>query len=161
MNYAQSLFNDWHTITGSGKRTWLKTHATDGKVISRDVIRYSLLQEGDEYFSKENEVYRIFVDEIRKSIDENENTYVDATNLNKFARNKLLSAIGIGYLQNVNVFAIFKNTPLDVCMERNGKRTGRAKVPNNEILKMARNLALPNPQTEPLIKGLYEVKGND
>ena len=74
-------------IPGSGKSTWLKTHATDGKVISRDVIRYSLLQEGDEYFSKENEVYRIFVDEIRKSIDENENTYVDATNLNKFARN--------------------------------------------------------------------------
>ena len=70
MNYAQSLFNDWHTLTGSGKSTWLKTHATDGKVISRDVIRYSLLQEGDEYFSKENEVYRIFVDEIRKSIDE-------------------------------------------------------------------------------------------
>ena len=46
-------------------------------------------------------------------------------------------------------------------MERNGKRIGRAKVPNKEILKMARNLALPDPQTEPLIKGLYEVKEND
>lgn len=142
---------------GSGKSTYLKKYAIDGKVISRDVIRYSLLKEGDEYFSKEHEVYRIFIDEIRKSLDENQNTYVDATNLNKYSRNKLLSAIGLGYLQDVNIIAVIKETPLSVCMERNGRRNAREKVPNNELQKMYKNLTIPDLYTEPLIKKVYKV----
>ena len=47
-------------IPGSGKSTWVKNHMkSDDIYISRDEIRFSLLQPGDEYFSKEKEVWRI------------------------------------------------------------------------------------------------------
>ena len=40
---------------GSGKSTWVKNHMTlNDSYISRDDVRFSMVPEGDEYFSKEN-----------------------------------------------------------------------------------------------------------
>jgi len=48
---------------GSGKTTWLKDHVKPGSaIISRDAIRFSLLKEGEDYFSHEEEVTAILWD---------------------------------------------------------------------------------------------------
>ena len=147
---------------GSGKSTYLKHHA-NGKVISRDTIRFSLLGENDDYFSKEDEVYHTFIKEICKSLEENENTYVDATHLNKRSRYKLYSAIGLNLLEKTYVTIIYVNVPLEICLERNAKREGRAKVPEKELISMYGALEKPNLNTEPVdefieVREFVEVK---
>lgn len=48
-------------IPGSGKSTWAKANKKEKDIyVSRDEVRFSLLQDGDEYFSKEKEVLKEF-----------------------------------------------------------------------------------------------------
>ena len=70
-------------IPGSGKSTWIEKHKTDTDVvISRDVVRFSLVKENEEYFSKENLVFNTFIEQINEAIDNNVSTiYVDATHI--------------------------------------------------------------------------------
>ena len=42
---------------GSGKSTWAKKHLPDTYYVSRDEVRFSLLQDGEDYFSHEKEVF--------------------------------------------------------------------------------------------------------
>ena len=51
---------------GSGKSTYLKTRFSQRPlaVISRDEIRFSMVKENEEYFSRENEVYAEFIRQI-------------------------------------------------------------------------------------------------
>ena len=43
---------------GSGKSTWIKKHLDKfDKYVSRDEVRFSMVAEDEEYFSKENEVF--------------------------------------------------------------------------------------------------------
>ena len=53
---------------GSGKSYWAQHHIqpTD-KYISRDEIRFSMLQENDDYFDKEGEVFNKFIQTINNS----------------------------------------------------------------------------------------------
>ena len=56
-------------VPGSGKSTYAKNILKYGDIyISRDEIRYSLLTEEDDYFAKENEVIKTFIDNIDKSL---------------------------------------------------------------------------------------------
>ena len=124
-------------IPGSGKSTWAKREANKETdiIISRDEIRFSLLNENDEYFSKEKLVWKTFIKEIQKAIDENkENIFIDATHLNRINRDKVQNALNIP--DHYNVYAACFITPLDVCLERNAGRTGRAFVPEEVIRDM-------------------------
>ena len=51
---------------GSGKSTWTQQYKENKKVviISRDEIRFRLVSEKEEYFSKETQVFNIFISEI-------------------------------------------------------------------------------------------------
>ena len=44
-------------MPGSGKTHYCKEHKNDGIHVSRDAIRFALLEDGDNYFAHENEVY--------------------------------------------------------------------------------------------------------
>ena len=58
-------------ISGSGKSTFVKNNLKENEVwISRDKIRFSLVKENEKYFSKENLVYKTFVEEIQKCLDD-------------------------------------------------------------------------------------------
>ena len=51
-------------VPGVGKSYFAKKKLMEGpgwKYISRDEIRYSLLKEGEDYFSHENEVFEKFI----------------------------------------------------------------------------------------------------
>lgn len=132
-------------LPGSGKSTYLNT-VTSSKhgdiIISRDKIRFSLLQEGDKYFDKEKEVWQQFVEQIQAALDNPvySHIYVDATHLNERSRNKILDAL---HLKGVDIKVIWKNTPLKECLVRNKQREPKYIVPDDAIVSMAKSLADP------------------
>ena len=130
-------------VPGSGKSTYAKSVLKDGDIyISRDEIRYSLLTEEDDYFAKENEVIKTFIDNIDKSLINEEycgDVYADATHLSPKSRAQILNQ-----LKNKDkVSAIYLDIPLDLILERNAQRKGRALVPENVVRRMYNSIILP------------------
>ena len=63
-------------IPGSGKSTWAKSQLDNKSIwISRDQIRFSMVSESGEYFSKEKEVFRESIKEINLAIMTTYNKY--------------------------------------------------------------------------------------
>lgn len=123
---------------GSGKTTWCKNAIKDKSSIhiSRDVIRFALLDETDGYFDKETEVFDEFIREIREALKNNSiiNIYVDATHLSEAARNKVLDRLN---LTNVTLYAINFLTDIKIAIKRNELREGRSVVPRSVLRRMA------------------------
>ena len=142
---------------GSGKSYWAEHHLkiTD-KYISRDEIRFSFLSDGDEYFSKENEVFNEFIRQINASLTFYDRVFADATHLNYNSRMKTLNRITVP-VEEVNV--IFLDTPLQTCLERNSKRTGRKLVPNQVVRNMFNSIAEPT-ELEGISK-LYRIREDE
>ena len=130
---------------GSGKSTYLNNRIknSDGVVISRDIIRFSLVSEDEEYFSRENEVYELFVRGIANALKFNKEVYADATHLNERSRTKLLRALGKN-LKGVEVNVIYVRVPVEVAIQRNENRIGtRAYVPKSVIRRMYSQTTMP------------------
>ena len=130
-------------VPGSGKSTYVKNILKDGDIyISRDEIRYSLLTEEDDYFAKENEVIKTFIDNIDKSLVNEEycgDVYADATHLSPKSRAQVLNQ-----LKNKDkVSVIYLDIPLNIILERNAQRKGRALVPENVVRRMYNSIILP------------------
>ena len=67
---------------GSGKSYWV-ARQPNATVVSRDAIRFSLLKDGDEYFSKEKEVKKEFLRQIQEALENgDENIYVEKVTFN-------------------------------------------------------------------------------
>lgn len=124
-------------IPGSGKSTWCsKALKKPGAVrVSRDAIRFALLEEGEDYFAHEGDVYREFITAINEAIwnDDVTDILVDATHLNENSRNRLLRNLD---LKNVTLNAVNFLIDLDLAWERNNMREGRAVVPYSVIRNM-------------------------
>lgn len=123
---------------GSGKSYFAKNILmTDNTwvYVSRDEVRYGMLKDSDKYFSKEKEVYDYFVKRIDNALhnDNISNVIADATHLHEPSRMKLLGRLR---LEGINVIPIWFNTSYKTCLERNAKREGRAKVPEEVIRDM-------------------------
>ena len=127
---------------GTGKSTFVANNLKDGFIwISRDRIRHSLLEEGDDYFAKERKVFNQFILSINEAImwDEYPNIIIDATHLTKASRAKVLKR-----LASVDeIRAIVMTTPLEIALERNAKREGRERVPDDVIKSMYDSFELP------------------
>lgn len=147
---------------GSGKSTWVKKQLRNDidAYVSRDEIRFSLLEEGESYFAKEKEVFDTFVQRIADYINDDNDLYrifADASHLNYGSRMKLLNALkakGVN-LNNIDINYIFMYTSLDTCLERNRLREGRALVPEKTIEEMYNSLSEPE-HDEP-VKRVYIV----
>jgi predicted kinase len=123
-------------IPGSGKSTYAKEHKGENDIyISRDEVRFSLLEENDDYFSKETQVYNKFIETINRAlqIGKFDAIWVDATHINKKSRTKLLRRINQPYS---SLEAVWLKTPLQTCLNRNNQRTGITKVPDPQIRRM-------------------------
>lgn len=81
--------------------------------------------------------------------------YADATHLNKASREKVLNKIKI-LPESINVLYI--KTPLELCIKRNEKRKGRARVPK-EVIKNMYN-SIQEPSKEEKIDYLYIIEDN-
>lgn len=128
-------------IPGSGKTTAAKQLMGDNiKYISRDEIRFSIIKDGDEYFSKETEVFNEYINQINKALKEDYDVIADATHLNKGSRAKVLNRLTI---KPDTIIVTMPCVSLETAIERNNKRTGLAKVPENQIRRMFHQIELP------------------
>lgn len=130
-------------IPGSGKTTLAKKLFGERDLyISRDEIRFNIITNKDAYFSKEDVVFNEFVRQINEGLKDENIRYViaDATHLNYGSRAKLLNRI-----ENKNlyeIYLIFMNVPLDIALERNKQRTGRAVVPEQVVKNMYNSIQI-------------------
>lgn len=135
-------------IPASGKSSWVKNHIykLDGATlsVSRDNIRFSLVKENEEYFSREKDVYNIFVNDIKEYLKTKavRNVIADATHLSPGSRAKLINSLG-NSLKDVQIYAVVMDTPLEIALERNAKREGRSQVPESALRNMANSFKIP------------------
>ena len=129
---------------GSGKSTWVlnQMRPMDDVLISRDNIRFMLLKDDDDYFACEDKVRDMFFQAIKNntSNDDFENIYIDATHLTRKTRAQVRSWIRRRPYQ----IAVSFEVPLEVVLERNAQRTGRAKVPETAIHNMYHRYDIPS-----------------
>ena len=133
-------------IPGCGKSTWIRNKISEigGTHISRDAIRFSLLNDFDDYFAKETQVFEIFISKIQEALDTEEinpNIFVDATHLNEISLNKVLDRLNLSNTIQINLVDF--NIPLNVALERNELRAGRSIVPRGQIRRMFEQKATP------------------
>ena len=139
---------------GCGKSTYIQNHLKENElVISRDKIRFGMLNDNDEYFSKEKEVYNEFIKQIDAAIEAQTDVWVDQTSLNTSARNKLFSRLK---KKPDEIIGIYFNVPLNIVLQRNAQRTGRALVPEDAVINMFN--ALTKPTFEEGFTDIWEVE---
>ncbi len=129
-------------IPASGKSTFAQKYVKNDEIIvSRDEIRFSLLKKEDDYFSKENEVFKEFTKRITYFLSLGKTVYADATHLNPASRRKLFSAIKV----DCKKVAVFISTPYHDCLKRNAMRPYKTKVPEEQLNNMYCKLVAPAP----------------
>lgn len=147
-------------VPGSGKSTYLErtTNPDRDYVISRDAVRFMLISDEDEYFAKENEVFKTFIRYIQESIDNPatpQNIYCDATHITERSRNKVLDALDLKNVETITCL-VFRPS-LEETLRRNDQRTGRARVPHGVIKRMYYQFEDPKNDTKyPINVGYVE-----
>ena len=144
-----------------GKTTWamhyMEEHASeDIRYVSRDEIRYSLLQPDDDYFSREKEVFREFAGTITQTLVDGFDCIADATHLNEFSRRKLTQAIDMHFTDYEIVYVVV-SLGYDECIKRNAAREGRACAPEAAIARMFRNFTFPSLDEDERAREVLEV----
>lgn len=135
-------------IPGSGKSTEARRMAGSFAArnltvehISRDELRFSMISDEGEYFSKEKEVFSKFVEKMNNSLNKNDCTIIDATHISEASRAKILRRVENP--ANVRLLVLYLTTPIDVCKQQNDLRTGRERVPQEAIERMAEQFETP------------------
>lgn len=151
-------------IPASGKTAWamnfIKKHSDEQEMhyVSRDSIRFELLEPQEEYFSHEKDVFHIFFSVIAAFLSTNVDVIADATHLNKQSRAKLTRAIDTVF-SDYNIVYVYFDIPLEICLERNLQRTGRAVVPEEVMRSMYNNMRAPTRDEDERCIGVLEVNG--
>lgn len=121
-------------IAGSGKSTWAKQ-----SVLSSDEIR-RLLRDDETDQTIHRVVFKTLRDLLRRRLELGMAvTYIDATNLTQRERRPYIK-ISLSY--GCVAEAVFFDTPLEVCLERN--RTRQRNVPPEVLRMMAAKLQIPS-----------------
>ena len=138
-------------VPASGKSTFVQQNMNPATDVwcSRDLVRFSMISEDEEYFAREPEVFarepEVFATWIKNindalALDSVENIFVDATHLNKASRLKTLGRLN---LENADVVPVVVLTSLQTCFLRNKKREGRARMPSSVIRRMYSSFVHP------------------
>lgn len=127
----------------------------DNYYTSRDNIRFSILEDGDEYFSKEEKVFNNFVIDIIKHL-EVENVVADATHLTRNSRKKLINAID-KYITNYRIIYIALTADIETCIKHNNYRFGRSKVPEKTIKEMFKSYRVPMREEDSRIEEIWII----
>lgn len=146
-------------IPASGKTSWaiefLKEHP-DTRYISRDEIRFSIVNEDEDYFSHEAEVFAEFSGAVAQTLMDGFDVIADATHINQFSRNKLIAAID-NFITEYEIKYVVFYTGVEVCINRNHQREGRAQVPDATIRGMRRSFKVPTLQESNRATEVIEV----
>ena len=132
---------------GSGKSTWIRCNAKAGTSahISRDRIRFSMVSKDEYYFSKEDNVYVEFINQIVRALNSPwvDEVYADATHLTKNARKKLIREIDNLSVLPYDLIAVVIKPELEQCLAQNAQRSGREFVPETVIRNMYKSFQHP------------------
>lgn len=145
----------------SGKTTFIndRIEALGGVHVSRDEIRFSLLESDDDYFKHEGETFLTFCEQIQEALDNPkgpDDVYADATHLNKRSRKKLLKKL---HLQNVEkIIILYFKVPYELLEKRNSARVGRVKIPYTALENMYNSMDIPTVEENPLFE-IWEIDG--
>ena len=121
-------------IAASGKSTWAKE-----SVLSSDEIR-RLLRDDPTDQTIHRVVFKTMRELLRRRLDlRMPVTYIDATNLTRRERRPYIK---IAAMYGCQAEAVFFDTPLDVCLERN--RARERKVPEAVLHMMSSKLQPPS-----------------
>jgi len=149
--------------SGCGKTTWSRQYiafqdalGNDIRYVSRDEIRFSLLKEGEDYFSHEKEVFKKFAGTICETLIDGFDCIADATHLNEFSRRKLTQAIDMRFKDYEIVYVVF-NVDVNTCLARNERRANLAAIPDTIIHNMCRDFRAPTVDEDERAKGVIEV----
>lgn len=148
---------------GSGKSTWIRKNMgilfkeSMCVYVSRDAIRYGMLNDSDEYFSHEKEVFNEMICQVVDGLKKGFNVFADASHLNHASRAKLINAIN-RYYTDYDVRFVFFDTCLATCVKRNAQRTGRALVPESVVGQMFGNMTVPTVGEFPNCVGVWIVR---
>lgn len=130
-------------LPGSGKSTWTTGHARWGDlVLHRDEFRQRLREREhtDEYFPvPEKQEYAEWTQYIRNVMAQYpyDDIYIDQTTLTTKAANKLLKEIICAADRDTTQFVfVVCHCSLSICLQRNAKREGQARVPEHVIQSM-------------------------
>jgi predicted kinase len=104
-----------------------------------------MIKDDEEYFSHETAVFNAFIGKITFALEySNDNIIADATHLNWGSRRKLLKTLEKYIsLENVDIIPVVIDAKLEDILERNKLRDGRARVPEETIRRMYRNISDP------------------
>lgn len=128
-------------IPGAGKTTWIKNNFPDVEPISRDKIRFEILdQRGGDYFDYEDEVFEKFIYQIIGSLVVDEIAIADATHLNKKSRAKVLNKVR-KFADEIE--CIWIDVDIETAFAQNDQREGRAWVKHGIIRRMFFSLEAP------------------
>ena len=138
-------------VPGSGKTHYAKNHLVPHahySYVSRDAIRFDVVEEDEDYFSHEKEVFRLFVGEIVHDLKNPiiDCVVADATHINWASRRKLINAIGkeLPLDNQLNIIPVVVQAALTTCLQHNTKREGRAVVPDKVIMDMYSRFQSPS-----------------
>lgn len=135
-----------------GKSTFIQNQIAEhgGNWVSRDLIRFSLVGDNEEYFSKENEVLEEFYARINALLEDRTHhgdIYCDATHLTPESRKRFFSQVN--YILADEVIGVYFTTSLQICLKRNDQRKGRARVPRSTIKSMYKRMKPPTIREAP------------
>lgn len=131
--------------SGCGKTTWAQEFMnsnSDVRYVSRDEIRFSMLQEGDDYFAHEKEVFRKFSGTIAQTLIDGFDVIADATHLNELSRKKLTRALDRIYIDYEIKYVVFYTSYTECCVH-DALREGISHVGPEVIQGMFRSFNAP------------------
>jgi predicted kinase len=135
-------------LPASGKSTYAESRrAPKVAVFHRDDFRQYLREQfgTTDYFPcSEKEEYRQWANVITAALiaAPDWDIYIDQTTLTTKAAIKLINAIKGALTPNDQVFFIVCHCALDICKERNAKREGYARVPEQTIDNMHKSMMI-------------------
>jgi predicted kinase len=150
-------------IPGCGKSTFSADFVAEGQRVgikichvSRDDIRMQYVRNDEEYFAHETVVFNKYAKTVAEALANGSDVVADATHVNQASRTKLIRAID-KYFTEYTIHYVYFDIPVEKCLERNAKREGRARVPEEAIRMMARNLRKPTAGEDPRSIGIWEI----
>ena len=138
-------------VPGSGKDYQIENSEflyADGEVkrevVSRDLVRYEMVKESEEYFSHEKAVFEQYVLQISNALKKNKVVIANATHINYGSRKKLLQAIDEKFGRDYNIVMYCIVCDYETADRHNKERKGRAVVPPRAMMEMFNNFSVPN-----------------
>ena len=132
--------------SGVGKSTYINSRIFNygGVHISRDKVRFEMLNDEDDYFAHEDKVFNEWIRQCQEAIDGDihKDIYIDATHINDRSRAKTINNLNIDY-EKVMLICVRFVVPMELAKYRNSLREGRAKVPDDVIESMYRKYSYP------------------